>query len=419
MSTRSKFIAIIVALFVVFAIAEYRMPRKFQWNPTFSHNDPQPFGCEVFDSILSTAMPNGYTVVQQTLRQLEKSGVVADSTGKGEAKAVLVITKESNENLVKMALRLANNGNSVIVATNIIYEWEDTLGIDYHYFNTFSANNFIKGNKEKSVLHWQGDSTLEVAVFDQLIENTLSIPDSVDCEVLATLSEDIQEDTEDSDEEIIELPEEPDEEIAELLDYQKAEKRVIAVSFPVGRGELILVASPLLLTNYSMLSGDSHRFIARLMGRVKHLPVIRTESYMAITAHSEQSPLYVLLQRPPLRWAIYLTMLTLLLFCFFTARRRQRPIPIITKPRNGNMEFTQLIGTLFYQQHDNPALLARKLTYTTDELRREAGIDLNDPPADLKPLISEIREAAYGDAPLSDEQLKDYIDQLDHLIKSS
>ena len=439
MSTRTKFIAAIVALFVVFAIAEYRMPRKFQWKPTFSHTDAQPFGCEVFDSILSTAMPNGYTVVQQTLRQLEKSGIVADSTGKTKAKAILIITNESNEDLVEMALRLASHGNTIIVATDILYQWEDTLGIDYNYIHTFSAEGFIQGNKVKTNLHWQGDSQWQVAVYNQLIERSMTIPDSVECEVLATYSEDIQEDLqshvtaelpeefdddiaelpEEFDDDIAELPEEFDDDIAELPDGETAEKRVIAAAFPIGRGELVLVSTPLLLTNYSMLSGGSHRFAARLMGRAKHLPVIRTESYMAITAHSEQSPLYVLLQRPPLRWAIYLTMLTLLLFCCFSARRRQRPIPVITKPRNGNMEFTQLIGTLFYQQHDNPALLARKLTYTTDELRREAGIDFNDPPDDMKPLINEIREAAYGQTPLDDKQLKDYIDQLDNLIRSS
>ena len=59
MSTRSKFIIGIIVLFTVFLIAEYRMPRKFQWVPTFSHKDPQPFGCMVFDSVLAASMPHG------------------------------------------------------------------------------------------------------------------------------------------------------------------------------------------------------------------------------------------------------------------------------------------------------------------------------------------------------------------------
>lgn len=403
MSTRTKFILTIVALFVAFTIAEYRMPRKFQWKPTFSHTDTQPFGCEVFDSILATTMPKGYTVVQKTLRQIEKDGLVADSTGKGKAKAILVISSEKNEELVPQALRLAKNGNTVIVATTAIYKWIDTLGIDYNFATTFSVEDITKGKSQKGTLHWWGDLHWQMTVYDQLIERTLVIPDSVEAEILAWY-------------------ENKDDKKSEDKKAANDSYGDVAVAFPIGRGELILVSAPLLLTNYGMLSGENHRFIAHLMGRVKHLPVIRTESYMAITAHSEQSPLYVLLQRPPLRWAIYLTMLTLLLFCFFTARRRQRVIPIITKPRNGNLEFTRLIGTLFYQQHNNAALLAKKLAYTAEVMHREAGIDLNDPPARLAHLTEnfpEIREAASGLVVLSDKQLKDYIDQLDQLISNS
>lgn len=40
---------IIVFLVLMFAI-ECRLPKKFVWNPTFSHYDKQPFGCAVFVS---------------------------------------------------------------------------------------------------------------------------------------------------------------------------------------------------------------------------------------------------------------------------------------------------------------------------------------------------------------------------------
>ena len=36
----------------MFAI-EYHLPKKFVWVPTFSHYDEQPFGCAVFDSLLT------------------------------------------------------------------------------------------------------------------------------------------------------------------------------------------------------------------------------------------------------------------------------------------------------------------------------------------------------------------------------
>ena len=57
---------IIVFLVLMFAI-ECRLPKKFVWNPTFSHYDKQPFGCAVFDSLLSSSLPKGYSFVEKVL----------------------------------------------------------------------------------------------------------------------------------------------------------------------------------------------------------------------------------------------------------------------------------------------------------------------------------------------------------------
>ena len=406
MSSRSKFIIGIIVLFTAFLIAEYRMPRKYQWVPTFAHNDPQPFGCMVFDSVLAASMPHGYTVERRTLWQMEKDSVFK------EPKAVMIVTEEDIDNQRAAVLRLASKGNTMLVATTDLYRWADTLGIDYNYNNPFRLSEIAGKNAKKGLLLWKNDTLCQWSVYVQLIERTIEIPDSIKCEQLASFFG------------------------VTVNSKNKNALPVVAVSFRIGDGELILVSAPLLLTNYMMLSGDGHLFIARLMDRLKHLPVIRTESYMSGTAQTEQTPLYVLLKEPPLRWAVYLTMLTILLFCIFTARRRQRVIPVIRQPQNGNLEFARLIGSLYWQQHDNAGLLAKKLAYTTEELRRQTGIDITVPgglpaaplqqlsaltgrnPEELRLLLKNIQQAATGNYAVSDQELKTYIDELDNLLHS-
>lgn len=62
------FIVFIVAfLFIMFAI-EYHLPKNFVWKPTFGHHDEQPFGCAVFDSVLSSSLPQGYTFSRKIAR---------------------------------------------------------------------------------------------------------------------------------------------------------------------------------------------------------------------------------------------------------------------------------------------------------------------------------------------------------------
>ena len=56
MSSRNKFIIGILVMLLVVLIIEYRMPRHFVWQPTFSHVDAQPFGCQVFDSVMKATM---------------------------------------------------------------------------------------------------------------------------------------------------------------------------------------------------------------------------------------------------------------------------------------------------------------------------------------------------------------------------
>ena len=427
MSTRSKFIIVVVVLLAVFIVAEYRMPRKFQWNPTFAHNDPQPFGCMVFDSVLAASMPKGYTVERRTLWQMEKDRTFT------EPKAVMIITKESIDDQIPKVFSLVGQGNVMLVATTDLSLWCDTLGIDYNYYNSFDITDVAGQRPDKGQLCWTSDKqgvrssspARQWSIYKQLIERSLDIPDSVECEVLATFIDD-------------------------------SDTISVAASFTIGDGKLILVSAPLLLTNYMMVSGDGSTFIARLMGRISHLPVIRTQSYMSVTAQQEESPLYVLLKEPPLRWAVYLTILTLLLFCIFTARRRQRVIPIIRQQQNGNMEFVQLIGTLYWHQHDNAGLLAKKLAYTAEELRRQLHIDITatthsigvlaDAPAapatpagspagdadairilsahtgrdpeELRLLLRNINQAASGNYTVSDAELKTFIDELDSMIAS-
>ena len=62
---------IIVFLVLMFAIV-CRLPKKFVWNPTFSHYDKQPFGCAVFDSLLSSSLPKGYSLSRKTFYELEQ-----------------------------------------------------------------------------------------------------------------------------------------------------------------------------------------------------------------------------------------------------------------------------------------------------------------------------------------------------------
>lgn len=390
MTNRTKFIiGILLLLGIVFAI-EYRMTKKFVWIPTYSHTDAQPFGCMLFDSVMQASMPNGYSVTKKTVYQMRQDSVFKQPL------SILVTTEDQmGKPEVSTMLRLAEHGHTVLVAVKSLYYFIDTLRIDYHYNSSFNISKIAGRDVEKIELRWTQDSaayrnhSLSVAVYSQLIPYTLEGNDSVACDTLMSLIE-----YDDNREQLDERP--------------------IALSFKRGKGELILVSAPLLFTNYMTISGQGSLMQARLMERLKQHPVIRMESYVSGTAQTESSQFYVFLQRPPLRWALYLTFVTILLFCIFTARRRQRVIPVVQKPQNMNLEFVRLIGSLYWQQHDNAGLLAKKLAYAMDEIRRQkAQLSAED-----DKLFQEIKEYAYGGYVISDKELKNYINEINRILQS-
>jgi len=309
-----RFLVGVVALLLLFMLIDYRMPRHFVWEPTFGHTDPQPFGALLFDSVLTASLPQGYTVTRQTLWQLQH-----DSSFMARPHGILVLTSEYN-NERRQVMELAKEGHVLLIAAgNNALGLEDTLDISITWHNRFSAVAKPKLTADCDTLVWVAPDSdaLTVSVMSDMLEWGMTVGDSLPWQPL----------------------------IAGL-----GENTCFAASLPIGKGEIIVVSSPLLLTNYGMLNPQERLLIGRLMGRMQHLPVVRTTAYTQSTAFTEQSPFYVLLQRPPLRWALYLSVLTILLFMGFTARRRQRVIPVIDEPKNGNLEFVRLIGTLNYQR---------------------------------------------------------------------
>jgi hypothetical protein len=165
-------------------------------------------------------------------------------------------------------------------------------------------------------------------------------------------------------------------------------------------------------------------------------PLTRIEAY---GKHSGKAttPLRYVLSEPPLKWAIYSMLILLILFMVFTAKRRQRIIPVVKAPANRTFGFMQLISNLYYQKHENGEILKMKHLYFCAEIKRLIGVDLQEGIPDdtaytrlsektgmdkevLRTLIKNTGMAIYrSDA--SDIQLKEYIDGMNdilHALKS-
>lgn len=171
----------------------------------------------------------------------------------------------------------------------------------------------------------------------------------------------------------------------------------------------------------------------RILSQMGGFPIVRTEGYMKETAQVQMSPFRYFLSQPPLRWALYLSMVSILLFMIFTARRKQRTIPVIREPENKSLEFAELIGTLYYQKKDHADLVRKKYLYFAEELRREIQVDVEEVAEDersfgriarktgmeageIAAFIREVRPVVYGGRSISEEEMKRLIDRMNEII---
>lgn len=176
---------IIVFLVLMFAI-ECRLPKKFVWNPTFSHYDKQPFGCAVFDSLLSSSLPKGYSLSRKTFYELEQE----DTTLR---RGILVVT--DNLHLtdvdVEAMLKMAGRGDRIMLAGSSFSRiLKDTLGFEcsYSYFSPSALKKYATALLSKDSLCWVGDSAVypqqTFCFYPQLCQSYF-FADSISSKVLA------------------------------------------------------------------------------------------------------------------------------------------------------------------------------------------------------------------------------------------
>ena len=399
------FIAGIIAFLVLMFAIECRLPKKFVWNPTFSHYDKQPFGCAVFDSLVSSSLPKGYSLSRKTFYELEQE----DTTLR---RGILVVTDNLRSDGCRCGGDVEDGGTGdriMLAGSSFSRILKDTLGFEcsYSYFSPSALKKYATALLSKDSCCWVRGirrfirSRLSVSIpnFASLI--SLQIPFLVKCWREKTVTGEAA--------------------------------HPVAMSVSWGKGEVILASTPLLFTNYGVLDGKNAAYLFRILSQMGGFPIVRTEGYMKETAQAQMSPFRYFLSQPPLRWALYLSMVSILLFMIFTARRKQRAIPVIREPENKSLEFAELIGTLYYQKKDHADLVRKKYLYFAEELRREMQVDVEEVAEDersfgriarktgmeageIAAFICEVRPVVYGGRSISEEEMKRLVDKMNEII---
>lgn len=395
------YIASLLVFLLLMFVIEYNLPKSFIWVPTYSQKDHQPFGCAVFDDVLAASFPGEYSVTDKTFYQLSEDSA--------SVRSILSVSSrlQLSDVEVDALLSLAERGSRVVlVASGFNWKLCDTLAFScsYDYFNARTLRKYAADASPRDTLVWLVDaeySATDFRFYPHLCQSVFTRYDSLNVALAVKGCE------------------------------------PVAIRQKRGEGEIVLVSTPLLFTNYGVLDEGNAAYLYRVMNHLQGAPLVRTEAYIpsAGMLAKDQTPLRYILSQQPLRWAFYGLLLLLLLFMIFTARRRQRVIPVIRALENKTIEFIELIGTLYHQKKDHTDLLCKKHLYFSEFLRRSVQVDLEEEEvgderlarrisgktgveeARIYALLREIRPIVKGERKADEEKMQRLINEINEIIK--
>jgi hypothetical protein len=212
-----------------------------------------------------------------------------------------------------------------------------------------------------------------------------------------------------------------------------------------GKGNLYVHTEPLAFSNYFLLHQNNIKYYERTMSLLNSgsRRVVWDEYYLArrpgkASSNLDNEPvpkkwLGVLFSYPAIRAALLTAIFAILLYALLEMRRKQRFIPVVSKPTNDSLDFVKTVGRLYYDKGDHRNLCRKMSGYFLEYVRNRYKLTTGAldekfverlqfksgvPEAEIRQIISFIRYIEEA-PPVTDAQLTQFHKQLESFYNKS
>lgn len=331
MKKNNKYIFLLIGTVVLFVLVHLLSPKQFNWTPTFSSRDKNPFGDFVMNSLLGDLFPN-QEVTHSNITFYETSdSLLADKNIIAMA-SFMTLQAEDTRALLS---RVDAGANAFLSANYYGGFFSDTLGLFTKDVLVKAQLQNLKPLRDSSYLRFAYGKVDRGYFYKQSDINTFFDIDSIKTKAYVIAKNEYGD--------------------------------PVTLRIPWGKGQFIINSTPLAFTNNYLLYRN-HRFISQTLSYLPERPLWWTEYYQMGRLESG-SPLRVILNDDALSWAYYLLMTALLIFIIFEGKRKQRIIPIIKPLANTSMEFIRTIGNMYIQAGNHKAIAEKKINHFYDHIK--------------------------------------------------
>lgn len=137
----------------------------------------------------------------------------------------------------------------------------------------------------------------------------------------------------------------------------------------LGKGMVYFHAMPAAFSNYFLLEGDNSEYAESVLAYIPLQKTLFWDHYYKTGKSFYTSPLFVILNSKPLRWAYYFLIIGSVLFIIFEGKRKQRSIPVVKPLRNQTLDFTRTVAGMYLDRGDYKSIASKKIALFLDYVR--------------------------------------------------
>ena len=342
------YLVVTLLLFTALVFVRHFVPKPVDWRMSFNGNVKSPYGCSVLKDMLPLLFPA--REVDENLASL----YIALEQDTIETRNLVIIASEflPDEFDLEALLNYAARGNSVFISA---YAFSDKLCDTLKLNVNDTARDTAQFSKPDEVLKLCLPGKPADSAFTFRKKMPVCFFSAFDTTKTVTLGSD-----------------------------KTGRTDFILTRF--GKGNIFLHCQPLAFTNYHILYGN-YRYASSALSC---LPVAGTiwDQYYKTDKQIDLSPVRYILGQPSLKSAYFLLLFTIMIYMLIGSRRRQRPVRVVTAPRNTSLDFVITIGKLYYRSRNYTDLARKKIMYFNEFIRNRYNLLKPDQAGDNVHILS-------------------------------
>jgi uncharacterized integral membrane protein len=364
---------VVLAILVLLFTSENKTNRQFDNRMTFRAKDKIPYGTYIAFESLDKLFPEATIVASK-----QEPGYWDSISNYDAGQALIIISPifSPDEYEMKKLLHFMEEGNDVFVsAMNISYEVTQMMKCDInaveglmYYFEQSEGSDLLSVSLAKPPFGKKTSFTYPGKRYDFYFYKLDTATTTV-------------------------------------LGYDKSNNPNF-VHLKAGKGNLYVHLAPMTFSNYFLLHRNNIAYYENVLSVISpNTSKVVWDEYFISKRQSETkqtSWLSVFLKHKELRWALLIALLALLLYVLSEMRRKQRIIPVITKPKNDSLEFVKTIGRLYHDKGDHKNLCRKMSAYFLEHVRSRYKLSTSD-------LNEEFIKNLHGKTGIAEGEIKEIV----------